>query len=213
MRRAFADRLRGFSRGQSGGVLVEFAMVIPLFLLLFFGLIDFARIGFSYVMANKATERAVRIAVVRGSACGPLAVANQRGDVNSQTENVGFGQSCSTASGLCFPVETVTCTGSAANDTATEIWAEIAAMMPNNATIENLQFSYTFDDQLGYLGGPYTPVVSVDVVDLTFEFVSPLGALAVLAGSAGSANLGEDLVFPSMSASLPAEDLQQGESS
>lgn len=205
--------LRGFGRDQSGGVLVEFAMVLSLFLLLFFGLIDFARIGFSYVMANKATERAVRIAVVRGSACGVLPVTNDRGDLNAETEAVNFGQPCSAADGLCFAAATVTCTGNAANETASEIWSEVSALMPNNASIENLQFSYRFDEQLGYLGGPYTPVVTVDVVDLTFEFVSPLGSLAVLAGASGASILGEDLVFPSMSASLPAEDLQQGESS
>lgn len=202
-----------FIRSQRGGVLVEFAMVLSLFLLLFFGLIDFARIGFSYVMANKATERAVRIAVVRGSACEVLPEVNERGAQDASTDAINYGQSCSVMSGLCAAPTTVTCTGDAGNATASEVWSEINALLPNNAGIENLQFSYAFDEQLGYLGGPYTPVVTVEIVDLTFEFVTPLGSLAVLAGASGASELGEDLAFPSMSASLPAEDLNEGESS
>ena len=206
-------QFKAFTRNQSGGVLVEFGLVLSLFLLLFFGMIDFGRIGFSYVMANKATERAVRIAVVRSSACGVLPEVNDRGVIDETTEGVNFGQSCSSIEGLCFSAETVSCKGSAENATASEIWNEISALMPGNAGIENLEFSYRFDDQIGYLGGPYTPVVTVEVVDLNFEFVSPLGSLATLAGATGVGSLGEDYVFPSMSSSLPAEDLQQGESS
>ncbi len=202
-----------FLRDQSGSYLVEFAMVLSLFLLLFFGLIDFSRIGFSYVMANKATDRAVRLAVVRGPVCTGLPTINNRGELNADTEAVKFGEPCKTVNGLCVKAAAVSCNGSTLNQTASEIWAEINPMMPNNASIENLRFSYTFDEQLGYLGGPYTPVVTVEVVDLTFEFVTPLGALAVLAGATNSSNLGDTLVFPSMSASLPAEDLQEGESS
>jgi len=52
----------------------------------------------------------------------------------------------------------------------------------------------------------------MELQNLGFEFVSPLGALARAAGATPSADLGADIPFPPMSVSLPAEDLAQGES-
>ena len=55
---------RGRDRAQS---LVEFALVIPLFLLLMLGLIDFGRLLFSYIsLANGAREMA-RVVAITGS--------------------------------------------------------------------------------------------------------------------------------------------------
>ena len=52
-------------RDEAGTVLVELAVVLGLFVLMVFGVIDFGRLGFSYVLAEKATETAARMAVVR----------------------------------------------------------------------------------------------------------------------------------------------------
>ena len=56
-------------RDESGTTLVELAIVLPVFLLLFLGLIDFGRLGQEYVMAEKAMQLAARTAVVRPAAC------------------------------------------------------------------------------------------------------------------------------------------------
>ena len=47
---------RQFARDESGTTLVEFAVVLPLFLLFVFAMIDFGRMGFEYVLANKAVQ-------------------------------------------------------------------------------------------------------------------------------------------------------------
>lgn len=60
-------------RGQA---LVEFALVIPIFLLLLFGIIEGGRFVFFYEMLSNATREGARYAIVHGSnsACpsGPL---------------------------------------------------------------------------------------------------------------------------------------------
>ena len=59
--------LRRFERDENGTTVVELAVVMPLFLLLFFGLIDFGRMAFHYVTAEKAMQVAARVA----AACVP----------------------------------------------------------------------------------------------------------------------------------------------
>jgi hypothetical protein len=64
---------------------------------------------------------------------------------------------------------------------------------------------------MGFLGGPYVPVVTVEMEDVTFDFVTPLAGLATIAGATGGSSIGSTLTLPSMSVSLPGEDLAQGE--
>ena len=199
--------LSRFIRDTSGALLVEFAIVAPIFLLLAFGLVDFGRLGFSYVMAQKATELAVRDAVTRAPLCGTLPLTNGRGTLSGTLSGLRFGASCNAAAGLCDTVGDVSCTA----ENAPDFWTRVAPLMPTNATPANLTVTYSFDPDLGFLGGPYTPVVTVEITDLDFEFVTPLGGLARLAGASDPGSLGRNFAFPGMSASLPAESLSDGE--
>lgn len=205
-------RFARLARQEDGGTLVEFGLVASLFLLLLFGFIDFSRIGFSYVMAGKATDRAVRMAVVRPPACDGVPERNERGALEGGSELYKFGASCSINGNLCADAGTTSCSADSANATAVAIWNEIRPIMPSNATAENLKITYQFTSDLGFLGGPFTPIVSVEIQNLDFEFVTPLGALAALAGAVGQEQLGANYTFPSMSASLPGEALFDGAS-
>ncbi|MFM2390796.1 MAG: hypothetical protein RLZZ437_2351 [Pseudomonadota bacterium] len=196
-----------FARDEAGSVLVEFGVVLSLFLLLLFGVLDFGRMAFSYVAATKATEIAVRQAAVNGPVCAGLPATNQRGTLNGTATDYQFGTSCNFAAGICRVPPTVTCTGSSSNATSAAIWARVRDLMPHNATVENLQFTYTFDPNTGFLGGPYSPTVTVAITNLNFQFTTPLGSLAGLAGADDLDDLGQTLGFPSMSSSLPAESL------
>ncbi len=203
-------RIQGLVRDDSGATLVELAIVLPVFLLLFFGLIDFGRMGAEYVMADKATQLAARLAAVRPAACVGVPDANQRGTVPINTVPPRFGTACSAGATICTNPGTVTCTGNIANPTVAEIWAATSALMPTSATPANLRFSYSYDPKLGFLGGPYVPVVTVEIQNLNFQFATPLSGLAALAGAGGAPTPGPTLPFPPMSVSLPAEDLAQG---
>jgi hypothetical protein len=202
LRRAIGD--------EGGGVLVELAMVLPVFLLLMFGLIDFGRMGYEYVMASKATDVAARLAVARPPACPGVVERNERGSTGALPVPPRFGTACGSTAGVCATPATVTCLASLDNPTVAEIWGRIEALMPGYATPANLRFSYSADQNLGFLGGPYVPVVTVEVVDLDFRFASPLGAMSTFAGG-NWAGFSPTIPFPAMSSSLPGEDLALGE--
>lgn len=218
---ATRGRLTGFWREENGTTLVEFALVLSLFLLLIFGLIDFGRLAYHYVTVEKAINLAARIAVVRPPACATPADfwIYEVDPNNADVPPPEFGAHCQT--NVCKAKPTLSCTGDAAaapgdaKDTVDEIWTVMDGLLPSGSGRENLMFSYTFDDNLGFLGGPYVPIVTVELRDVQFEFVSPLGALAGMAMGTGPTDLGGQtnsnmINFPALSVSLPAEDLAHG---
>lgn len=207
--RKMQNAARDLVEAEDGTTLVEFAIVMPIFLLILFALIDFGRLGYEYVMAQKAMQMAARIAIVRVPACANVPVVNTPGAVPAGTSAPHYGTNCSTAATVCASPATVACDGSSANATSAEIWAAISPLMPSGSTQANLRFSYAFNSDFGFLGGPYVPMVTVQLQNLNFQFVSPLGALAALAGAVGG-GLPQTLVFPTMSVSLPGEDLAAG---
>lgn len=216
----------GFVRRERGAALVELAVVLPIFLLIFLGIIDFGRLGYDVVTAEKAMQRAVRIAIVRPGACNgvPGAVAipdtTSRDPGNSDPIAPRFGTACNQSGSICAQVAQSTCSlaqGIAvANPTAIEIWNSIDDLMPGKATAANVRITY--DDsailgstslRLGFLGGPYVPIVTAQVQNLQFNFVTPISGFVSMAG--GTSTFAQTVQFPALSVSLPAEDLAQGE--
>jgi len=188
--------VRRFVRDDCGAGLVEYALVILLFLTLLFAIIDFGRLGFAIVSANKANQIAARIATVRAPACGadPEFPIYERGADTTAT----FGTLCRARPGICAPRPELTCVGNANNPTAEEIFAAVRPLMPPNTGIEDLRFRYTPDPNLGFLGGPYIPIVTVEFAEVDFNFVVPLWGNAL------------NITLPNMSVSLPGEDLRSG---
>jgi Flp pilus assembly protein TadG len=207
---SLAARLRSFWHDEDGTTLIELAVVLSLFLLIFFGLLDFGRLAFHYVTAEKAMYTAARIAAVRPAACAGVPQTNVRGTVAANTTPPKFGSNCSSGASVCFNPGTVTCAGSATNTTANEIWARVGGVLPNDATISNIRYTYSYDPNLGFLGGPYVPIVTVEIQNLNFQFITPLSSLVGLAGATPATGLGSAIAFPPMSVSMPAEDLALG---
>jgi hypothetical protein len=199
----------GLLRDEDGATLVEFSIVISLFLLLFFGLIDFGRLAYHVVTGERAMHAAARIGAVRPPACPglPEYVALS----SSAPASTDYGTSCNAGGPICRDPGPVTCVGDASNLTAAEIWDSVGVVLPPGTDISNLRFSYTYDARLSFLGGPYVPVVTVELEDVTFEFITPLAGLAGIAGATGASAISSTVTLPSMSASLPGEDLAQGE--
>ena len=215
MTRAATDRprahlLRSLLRDETGVALPELALVLPLFLLLIFGLIDFGRMGYEFVMANKATDLAARLAATLPPVCPGVATENNRGVVAVGTVPPRFGTGCASAASVCAAPATVTCTAAVDSASATAIWDQVHPLMPGYSSRANLAFSYSYDANLGFLGGPYVPVVTVEITGLSFPFVSPLGAMAAFAGGSWE-GFSPTIPFPTISVSLPGEDLAQGE--
>lgn len=208
--RRVATLSRRFRRDETGATLVEFALGITLFLLIFLGMIDFGRMAFHYVTTERAMHVAARVAAVRPAACIGVPDLYERGTGLINGEPAEFGTTCDAAADICLNPGTVTCSGNNLDPTALEVWSIVEGTMPNDATIENLSFTYSFDNNLGFLGGPYIPVTTVEIQNLTFDFVSPLGALVGLAMNTSPTPLGASVTFPSMSVSMPGEDLAHG---
>jgi hypothetical protein len=208
-RAAITRRLRGFADDDSGTTLVEFAIVFVIFLVLMFALVDFGRLAYRFVVADKAMQIASRVATVRPAACPGVPELYSRG-TSTVTPPYRFGTSCSADTGICRNPGTFTCAGDASSATAVEVWNRIQPLMPLEAGIENLRFSYDFDENLGFLGGPYTPIVTVELQNLDFRFIHPLGSLIALTGATSTIEDGLTIPFPTMSVSLPGEDLALG---
>lgn len=196
---------RTFLADKSGASLVEFSLVVTLFLFLLLGIIDFGRIGHTWVSANKATQLAARLAAVRPPACAGVPLRNVRGSDGS----TNFGALCRAGAGVCATPATISCAGNATNTTAQEIFTAIRPLVPAGTTIGQMQYSYAFDPNLGFLGGPYVPMVTVEFTGVNFTFVSQLGAF-VRALTGQTSTLGTAIRMPGMSVSLPGEDLALG---
>ncbi len=203
-------------RDEAGAALVEFAIVMALFFFIFFALIDFGRLLYTYVHAEKAAVDAVRIAVVRPAVCAGVPLRNVPPS-NATVSHPRSGTSCDFNNGTgvstCSNV-TVTCNVGAnslsVNTTVVEIWSRIQGLMPPGSSVNDLTFKYEFDPRLGYLGGPFTPNVTVELGLADFQFVAPLAGLAALAAGATSTGSAWSIAYPDFSVSLPAEDLKHG---
>lgn len=204
---ALRARITGFRREESGASLVEFGIVILVFLFLIFAIIDMGRLAYTWTSAQKATQLASRIAAVRPPVCAGVPERNLRG---TTTATVTYGTLCRFSATTCAaPTAPAVCTGTAANATANEIFTAIRPLLPAGSTPGNLRFTYAFDPNLGFLGGPYVPRVTVELVGLRFSYVTQLGLLiAPVTGQAGT--LGTGLALPSMSVTVPGEDLALG---
>jgi TadE-like protein len=194
---------------EDGATLVEFSIVISLFLLILFALIDFGRLAYHIVTGERAMHAAARLGAVRPPACP--GVPEYLALASSAPASTDYGTSCNADTPICEDPGPITCVGDSANSTATEVWDVVGSVLPPGSDISNLRFSYTYDARLGFLGGPYVPVVTVEMEDVTFEFITPLAGLAVVAGASGSSGIGSTVTMPSMSVSLPGEDLALGE--
>jgi len=64
--------LRGFARGEGAQSLVEFAIMLPLFLLLVTGILDMARAVWQENSLAYAVREGTRYAIVHGSAGSPI---------------------------------------------------------------------------------------------------------------------------------------------
>lgn len=196
---------RRFLADESGASLVEFSLVITLFLFLLLAIIDFGRIGHAWVGANKATQLAARLAAVRPPACAGVPLTNLRGGGATPA----FGALCRAGTGVCLAPATAICVGTVTNPTALEIFTAVRPLVPAETTIGQMRYTYAFDPNLGFLGGPYVPMVTVEFTGVNFRFISQLG-IFVTAMTGQASTLGTPLSLPGMSVSLPAEDLALG---
>lgn len=206
--------LRAFWRQERGGALVELGVVVPLFLVLVFGMLEYGRLYWSTTMAQKAMQKAARMATVGPPLCG--AMPSTHGLAGSAPSDTRFGALCrvggANATVCATPSLPAPCQLNTATAYGGRIWNEIEMLLPPGSSAANVQITYSHDHRLGFLGGPYTPVVTAELVNLDFNFVLPLGPLVALAASDPTiaTTSPNGITLPAMSTSVPAEDLAAG---
>lgn len=91
-------RRRILNRSDRAQSLVEFALIVPILLILVFGIIDFGMGLRAYISLSSATREGARFAIV-GNAPGTFA-AGGTGECNGSTGTTAVGRVCQTISGL-----------------------------------------------------------------------------------------------------------------
>ena len=191
---------RGLLRDSRGMTTVEYALVVSLFFLFVFGIIDFSKAFWEMNNAAKATHFGVRFAVVNDPVSdavifdGAAAGVPNGEPVPIATFNGGAPVVCSRPGG------SATCDAGNADDAA--FMAIVARMQLIYAKIqpENVIISYEHVG-LGFSGSPFgssiDPMVTVRVTGLTLNLITP-----------GLAQLAETITIRDFQSTQLAEDLE-----
>ena len=188
--------LHKFLRNESGAAMVEFTLIFFLLIGTTFAVIDIGYALWQWSSAEKATQLAVRQAIVSN----PLAVDLEKFDCNNA--NVVLGTGCNDANATTFGV--VTCTGATktcsggydySTTEATRLLTRIQQVYPR---VQESHLVLEYEDLRLAFAGRGSPVASVTVrlVGMTFEFLV-LGTFI---------NSGQ-IAMPDFRATLSTEDL------
>jgi hypothetical protein len=172
--------LRRLGRDCTAASSAEFAMVLPLLLILLLGMIDAGRFMWDYNRATKATQVGARVAVVTNSVPSGLAAEEY---VGQSVDSVTLTQ------GDIIPASAlgrITCTRDACTCTTTPCPDDVGALDPSvfdqvllprmkamypAISADNVQLNYT-GSGIGYAGDPHgmqiAPVVTVELTGLQF---------------------------------------------
>lgn len=173
---------RRLFRDERGTTAAEFALILPVMLLLLLGVIDTGMYTWRINQAEKAAQMGVRYAVVTNLVASGLA-SEDYVDATSCGATLTAGDTiCAAALGklLCSSTGNCTCAtspcpGSLTRDTAAfdNVVARVRAMAPW-VTAANVKIEYT-GSGLGYAGDPdlsIAPLVTVRLEGMTYQPIS-----------------------------------------
>ncbi|MEO5641459.1 MAG: TadE/TadG family type IV pilus assembly protein [Sphingomicrobium sp.] len=182
----------------SGSGAAEFSLVLPLLLMMLFGIIDGGRFIWEYNRAEKATQAGARMAVVTDVVSTGLATQEYVG-TNGLTQ--GDLIPITALSPVVCSRSACTCTGSCPTNFATANTASFNAILARMQGLKpdllaaNVQVEYR-GSGLGYAGDPngmqISPLVTVRITQLTF---TPLTSLLLAT-----------ITMPDFRTTLTAED-------
>ena len=194
--------LRRFSRDERGGTAAEYALLVPVILLIFFTIFDVGAYGFAINLGEKSTQMGARMAVVSDSVDSAMkdyefvgqtvgGVTYTQGD-RIQASALGV-ETCTSSGCTCAPA----CPWTPSHDANAfnRILARVQRIYPA-AQAANLVVEYR-GSGLGYAGDPagmdIAPITTVKLQNMTY---SPM-ALSVFRSA---------VRLPSFAYSLTAED-------
>jgi Flp pilus assembly protein TadG len=168
-------------RSEKAASAAEFALVLPLLLLLLFGIIDAGRFMWEYNQAEKATQMGARFAVVTDPVLNGLytysfSISGGIGQGNSVPTTSFDTATCTTGTCTCSPGGGF-CSATSYNGTAfANLVTRMNQMYPQIAA-SNVQIQYK-NVGLGFAGDPdgpdVSPLVTVSLTGLTFRPITCL---------------------------------------
>lgn len=196
--------LRSFCKSETAAGAAEFALVLPLALLLLFGIIDVGRYAWQLNEFEKATQMGVRFAVVTDPLTSELTDTTI-----TYVGDTSCGDALRPGDRICAAAfESITCTsagcsrGTLDSDAFSNLLARMQQYQPRiEATQVNVEYS---GSGLGFAGDPkkpeVAPVVTIRIANASYDPIS----LSVFGGS---------VRLPDFSYSLTLEDAQGAASS
>lgn len=106
---------RRFARETQAGPIVEFAIIVPVLLLLLLGVVDFGRAFFQQNSLVSAAREGARFGAVQGNLCDAGTVTNVRGRVVLYFSSVGGAAPANNATAIPVTVEPVSACPSTPN--------------------------------------------------------------------------------------------------
>jgi TadE-like protein len=192
---------RNFLRDRSGSSAAEFALVLPLLLILLFGIIDAGRWIWTYNEAEKATQMGARMAIVTdmiepGIGTSYVGVGGlTQGDVIPAS---AFGKITCTSTGCTCTTAPCPTLGTENTTAFNTVVTRMKYFLPSLAA-ENVTIEYS-SSGLGYAGSPVlpdlSPMVTVKIGTPTALQFRPLTILAITS-----------MNMPAFTTTLSAEDL------
>lgn len=192
------------SRCDRGSTAAEFAMTLPLLILLLFGIIDAGRLAWEYNRAEKATQVGARVAVVTDSFPSGLVAENYLGKtIGAVTLTQGdripaaaLGElMCTRSACSCVTTPCPSTPGTLSTTTFDNVLLPRMQSMNPRIQASNVEIHYA-GSGLGYAGDPngmqIAPIVTVKVTGMTYRPVTAL--------------LFANFTLPDFSTSLTAED-------
>ena len=191
--------IRKLKSATGAATAAEFALVLPLLLLLLLGMVDAGRFLWALNRAEKATQAGVRFAAVTNMV--PSSLASYRFTTGTEVGTVSPGVPVPTSSFESVTCVDTGCTNSGAGPTpgfdATAFSAIGDRMRFFDPRIANSNFSITYRNVgLGYAGDPYGPdvVPNITIALVGMQFVPITSLLFATIG------------MPSASSSMTMED-------
>jgi Flp pilus assembly protein TadG len=202
---SWAATLR-FHASEAGAAAVELAIIFPFLLMVTFGILEFSFVLYQMNMAEKATQFGVRKAVTWDPAAPELATYAGSGaagtplpaglQVDITCDNTG----CTGAGAIANP----TLNSAAFNAVVGAMASIYPTITADDVVITYHNIGLGFN---GRPGGAVVPSVTVSLRNLHYDWI--LLDVAVLIVSAGALDI-NNIIYPSFSATLTGEDLDDG---
>ncbi len=193
--------IRKFKNTESGSTLLEFSLILPLLLVMTFGVVEFGYVLYQFNSAQKATQAGAREASSR-----LLITGLQACFVNT---TLPAGTNCADVPGAAG-WSGITCSGTGGGACEAAAWNAVLAEMQiyfPPLTEANLEIEIG-PTTLGYVGRERpVPAITVRAKNLSYDYIA-IGA--VLQAMSGSSVLGDSINISSAQTTIIGEDMNEG---